>query len=62
MPRYAGTATGVIQALTAVWPGYTERTEFHGTMGTAIVSGDKLTTNGNGGEDGMFRTFDGGVH
>jgi predicted dehydrogenase len=33
----------VIQAATAFWPGYTERTEFHGTKGTAIISGDKLT-------------------
>src|SRR5580658_7273187 len=42
--RYASGATGVIQAATAFWPGYTERTEFHGAKGTAIVSGDKLTT------------------
>ena len=42
--RYASGATGVIQAATALWPGYTERTEFHGTKGTAIISGDKLTT------------------
>ena len=42
--RYASGATGVIQAATAFWPGYTERTEFHGTAGTAIISGDKLTT------------------
>jgi UDP-N-acetyl-2-amino-2-deoxyglucuronate dehydrogenase len=41
--RYASGATGVIQAATAFWPGYTERTEFHGTRGTAIISGDKLT-------------------
>jgi predicted dehydrogenase len=41
--RYGSGATGVIQAATAFWPGYTERTEFHGTKGTAIVSGDKLT-------------------
>ncbi|MGB9604545.1 MAG: Gfo/Idh/MocA family oxidoreductase, partial [Bryobacteraceae bacterium] len=26
------------------WPGYTERIEIHGTKGTAIISGDKLTT------------------
>ena len=31
---------GVIQAATAFWPGYTERTEIHGTKGTAILSGD----------------------
>jgi UDP-N-acetyl-2-amino-2-deoxyglucuronate dehydrogenase len=41
--RYASGATGVIQAATAFWPGYPERIEFHGTKGTAIVSGDKLT-------------------
>jgi len=42
--RYSSGATGVIQASTALWPGYPERTEFHGTKGTAIVTGDKLTT------------------
>jgi predicted dehydrogenase len=42
--RYASGATGVVQASTAFWPGYTERLEIHGTKGTAIVSGDKLTT------------------
>ena len=42
--RYANGATGVIQASTAFWPGYTERIEIHGTKGTAIISGDKLTT------------------
>jgi UDP-N-acetyl-2-amino-2-deoxyglucuronate dehydrogenase len=36
-------ATGVIQASTALSPGYTERLELHGTKGTAIVSGDRLT-------------------
>lgn len=42
--KYSSGATGVIQASTAFWPGYTERIEIHGTKGTAIVSGDKLTT------------------
>src|ERR1051326_2116757 len=42
--KFASGATGVVQASTAFWPGYTERTEFHGTKGTAIISGDKLTT------------------
>jgi len=42
--RYSSGATGVVQASTAFWPGYTERTEFHGTRGTAIISGDRLTT------------------
>ncbi len=41
---YESGATGVIQASTAFWPGYTERIELHGTQGTAIISGDRLTT------------------
>lgn len=40
---YQSGATGVIQAATAFWPGYTERIEIHGTQGTAIISGDRLT-------------------
>ena len=42
--KYASGATGVIQASTAMWPGYTERLEIHGAKGCAVVSGDKLTT------------------
>ena len=42
--HYASGATGVIQAATALWPGYSERIEIHGTKGTAIVTGDQLTT------------------
>jgi UDP-N-acetyl-2-amino-2-deoxyglucuronate dehydrogenase len=42
--RYVQGATGVIQASTALWPGYPERVEIHGTKGTAIITGDKLTT------------------
>lgn len=41
---YARGATGVIQASTAIWPGYTERIEIHGTKGSAIIAGDRLTT------------------
>lgn len=41
--RFESGATGVIQAATALWPGYPERMEIHGTRGTAIVTGDKLT-------------------
>jgi UDP-N-acetyl-2-amino-2-deoxyglucuronate dehydrogenase len=44
MLKYSSGATGVIQASTAFWPGYTERIEIHGTRGTAVISGDKLTT------------------
>jgi predicted dehydrogenase len=42
--RYENGATGVIQASTAMSPGYPERIEIHGTKGTAIITGDKLTT------------------
>lgn len=42
--RYASGATGVIQAATAFWPGYPERIEIHGTKGTAIITGDQLTS------------------
>jgi predicted dehydrogenase len=42
--EYSSGATGVIQASTAFWPGYTERIEIHGTKGTAILSGDQLTS------------------
>jgi predicted dehydrogenase len=42
--KYGSGATGVIQSSTAFWPGYTERIEIHGTKGTAVISGDKLTT------------------
>jgi predicted dehydrogenase len=41
---YESGATGVIQAATAIWPGYSERIEIHGTKGTAIITGDRLTT------------------
>ena len=41
--RYTSGATGVIQAATALWPGYPERVEIHGAKGTAIVTGDQLT-------------------
>ena len=40
---YANGATGVLQASTSLWPGYPERIEIHGTKGSAIVTGDKLT-------------------
>ncbi len=42
--HYASGATGVIQAATALWPGYPERIEIHGEKGSAIVTGDQLTT------------------
>jgi len=42
--KYKSGATGVIQSSTAFWPGYPERIEIHGTKGTCIFTGDKLTT------------------
>ena len=44
MLKYANGATGVIQASTSFWPGYSERVEIHGTKGTAVITGDRLTT------------------
>lgn len=41
--QYRSGATGVIQAATAFWPGYSERVELHGTKGAAIITGDRLT-------------------
>jgi predicted dehydrogenase len=57
--RFNSGATGVIQAATALWPGYPERIEIHGTKGTAIVTGDKLTTwdvQDDSGEDAPIMT------
>lgn len=42
--KYKNGAIGVIEASTAFWPGYSERVELHGTKGTAVFTGDKLTT------------------
>jgi len=42
--KYKSGATGVLQSSTAFWPGYSERIEIHGTKGTCIFTGDKLTT------------------
>jgi UDP-N-acetyl-2-amino-2-deoxyglucuronate dehydrogenase len=42
--RFGSGATGIVQAATAFWPGYPERVEVHGSRGTAIITGDRLTT------------------
>ena len=34
----------MIQASTAIWPGYSERIEIHGTKGSALITGDRLTS------------------
>lgn len=44
MLTFQNGALGIVQASTAFWPGYSERVEIHGTRGTAIITGDKLTT------------------
>ncbi len=41
--KYASGATGIVQASTAFWPGYSERIEIHGTKGTAVMTADRLT-------------------
>ena len=42
--QFTNGSTGVIQAATAFWPGYSERIEIHGTKGTCVLTGDRLTT------------------
>ena len=42
--RYENGALGILQASTALWPGYPERIEIFGENGSAIITGDKLTT------------------
>jgi UDP-N-acetyl-2-amino-2-deoxyglucuronate dehydrogenase len=41
--RFCGGATCVVQTSTAMWPGFNERIEIHGTRGSAILTGDRLT-------------------
>ena len=51
--RYGSGATGVIQAATSFQPGQPERVEIHGTRGTAVITGDRLSqwlVEGDGGE------------
>lgn len=43
MLRFSSGATGVIQAATSIRPGYPERLELHGTKGSAVLTGDRLT-------------------
>jgi UDP-N-acetyl-2-amino-2-deoxyglucuronate dehydrogenase len=57
--RYQSGATGVIQAATAIHPGYPERIEIHGTKGSATITGDHLTAwdvEGDPGEDAPLST------
>ena len=65
--EFAGGALGVVDATTVAYPGYTERLEFAGTLGSAVLEGERLTlhlkgapvevidgsTSGGGGADPM---------
>jgi UDP-N-acetyl-2-amino-2-deoxyglucuronate dehydrogenase len=42
--RFESGATGVIQAATAFWPGYSERFEIQGTNGSVVVEAGKLVS------------------
>ena len=55
---YQDGSTGVVQASTALQPGYPERIELHGAKGTAIITGDQLTTwdvEGDPGDDAPLK-------
>jgi len=57
--RYENGATGIVQAMTAILPGYPERIEIHGTKGSAILTGDRLTAwdvEGDPGDDAPLFT------
>ena len=57
--RYERGATGVIQAATAIHPGYPETIHIHGTKGSAIITGDRLTAwdvQGDSGADAPLST------
>jgi UDP-N-acetyl-2-amino-2-deoxyglucuronate dehydrogenase len=41
--KFESGALGTMQASTALWPGYPERVEIHGTKGSAVLTGDRLT-------------------
>jgi predicted dehydrogenase len=63
--RYESGATGVIQASTAIHPGYPERIEIHGTKGSATITGDHLTAwdvQGDAGDDApLSKSLDSGA-
>ncbi len=62
---YRDGATGVIQASTAVRPGYPERIEMHGTKGSAVIEGDQLVAfdlvEGDGSDAPIARDLDSGA-
>ena len=42
--RFKRGSTGVLQTSTAIWPGFSERVEIHGTNGTAVLTGGQIST------------------
>jgi predicted dehydrogenase len=48
--RYANGASGVIDATTVTYPGYPERVEIAGTLGSAVLEVESLTVNYMSGE------------
>ena len=62
---YRDGATGVIQASTAIQPGYPERIEIHGTRGSAVIEGDQLVAfdlvEGDGSDAPIARDLDSGA-
>jgi predicted dehydrogenase len=48
--RYASGASGVIDATTVTYPGYPERIEIAGTLGSAVLEVETLTVNYMSGE------------
>jgi predicted dehydrogenase len=58
---YESGAGGVLQAATAVWPGYPERIEIHGSKGTAVITGDQLTAWDVEGDPGVDAPLAAGV-
>jgi predicted dehydrogenase len=41
--EFAGGAVGVVDATTVAYPGFTERLELAGTLGSAVLEGERLT-------------------
>ena len=62
---YRNGATGVIQACTAIQPGYPERIEMHGTKGSAVIEGDQLVAfdlaEGDAGDAPIAHNLDSGA-
>src|SRR2546422_10649178 len=58
--RFASGALGVLQATTAAYPGFLERIELIGTLGTATLEGTALKANFTNGKNLEVKTESGG--